>query len=62
MHNVSKTKYIVFRNKSMPFDDQGFNLKIGNKIIEIIVSTCRDKYFKFVGAKGIESLPQITIF
>ena len=22
--NVSKTKYIVFRNKSMPFNDQGY--------------------------------------
>ena len=54
--NVSKTKYIVFRNKSMPFDDQGYNLKIGNEIIERIGSTCKDKYFKFVGVKFDEFL------
>ena len=46
--NVSKTKYIVFRNKSVPFDDQGYNLKIGYEIIERIGSTCKDKYFKSV--------------
>jgi len=46
--NVSKTKYFVFRNKSMLFDDQGYNLKIGNEIIERICSTCKDKYLKFV--------------
>ena len=60
--NVSKTKYIVFRNKSMSFNDQGYNLKIGNKIFERIGSTCKDKYFKFVGVKGIEFLPQTQIF
>ena len=48
--NVSKTKYIVFRNKSMPFDD----LKIGNEIIEGI--GCKDKYFKFVSVKFDEFL------
>ena len=32
----------------MPFDDQGYNLKIGNEIIERIGFTCKDKYFKFV--------------
>ena len=40
----------------MPFDDQGYNLKIGNKIIERIGSTCKDKYFKFVGVKFDEFL------
>ena len=55
--NVSKTKYFVFRNKSMPFDDQGCNTKIGNEIIERIGLTCKDKYFK-----GIEFLTQTQIF
>ena len=35
----------------MTSDDQGYNLKIGNEIIERIGSTCKDKYFKFVGVK-----------
>ena len=40
----------------MPFDDQGYNLKIGNEIIERIRSTCKDKYLKFVGVKFDEFL------
>ena len=40
----------------MPFDDQGYNLKIGNEIIERIGLTCKDEYFKFVGVKYDEFL------
>jgi len=40
----------------MSFDDQGFNLKIGNEIIERICSTYKHKYFKFVGVKFDEFL------
>ena len=39
----------------MPFHDQGYNLKIGNEIIERIGLTCKDKY-KFVGVKFDEFL------
>ena len=54
--NVSKTKYIAFINKSKPFEDQGFNLKIGNEIIERKCSTYKYEYFKFVSVEFDEYL------
>jgi len=54
--NVSKTKFIIFRNKSMPFDDQSYSLKIGDEIIDRIGVNCREKYFKFVGIRLDEFL------
>ena len=35
--NVSKTKFMIFRNKSMHFDPKNCKLKIGNEILERIV-------------------------
>ena len=49
--NVSKTKYIVFRNKNMHFDPNSCNISIGNEILEWIGSDCVKKYLKFVGLK-----------
>ena len=54
--NVSKTKYIVFRNKNMHFDPNSCNISIGNKILERIGNNCVNKYFKFVGLKLDEFL------
>ena len=38
--NVSKTKYIVFRNKNMHFDPSCCNKSIGNEILEKIGNDC----------------------
>ena len=46
--NVSKTKYMLFRSKNMPFDDHEFKLNIREEKIERIGNNCREKYFKFV--------------
>lgn len=54
--NVSKTKYIVFRKKSMPLDVNMCKLKIGNELIDRIGLNCKDKYFKFVGVRLDEYL------
>ena len=54
--NVSKTKYLLFRNKHMPFDDHVFKLNIGEEKIERIGNNCREKYFKFVGVRFDEFL------
>ena len=47
--NVSKTKFILFRQKNMKVDFSNLNLKIGDEKIERIGSDCKTKYFKFVG-------------
>jgi len=54
--NVSKTKFILFRKKNMPFDDHQHKLKIGDEIIERIGLGCKEKYFKFVGVRFDEFL------
>jgi len=57
--NVSKTKYIVFRNRNMHFDPNSCNISIGNEILERIGNDCVNKYFKFVGLKLDEFLTGI---
>ena len=47
--NVSKTKFILFRKKSMIVDFSDLKLKIGNENIERIGNSCTNKSFKFVG-------------
>jgi len=54
--NVSKTKYIVFRNKNMKIFPEIHKLHIGTEDIERIGGGCRDEYFKFVGMKIDEFL------
>ena len=54
--NVSKTKFMIFRNKNMHFDPKNCKLKIGNEILERIGTDCTNKYFKFVGLKIDEFL------
>ena len=54
--NVSKTKFIVFRNNKMVLDEQICKLKIGNEDIERIGNNCTDKYYKFVGIRMDEFL------
>ena len=47
--NVSKTKFMLFRKKGMQVDFTNLTLKIGQENVERIGSTCKKKYFKFVG-------------
>jgi hypothetical protein len=54
--NVSKTKYLLFRNKGMPFSPEKYSLKIGNESIERIGQGCKEKFFKFVGMRLDEFL------
>ena len=54
--NVSKTKFILFRSKSMHVDFNDLELFIGNEKIERIGDNCKDKYFKFVGHQLDEHL------
>ena len=54
--NVSKTKFIVFRNNKMILDERICNLKIGNEEIKRIGNNCPDKYYKFVGIRLDEFL------
>jgi len=54
--NVSKTKFMVFRDKKMHFDENAFNLKIGTEHLKRVGDNCKDKYFKFVGIKLDEHL------
>ena len=54
--NVSKTKYINFRNKEMNFDPERHALKIGGEYIERIGIGCTEEYFKFVGIRLDEFL------
>ena len=44
--NVSKTKYIVFRNRNMHFEPNSWNISTGNEILERIGNECVNKYFK----------------
>ena len=54
--NVSKTKYINFRNKEMNFDPERHALKIGGEYIERIGIGCTEEYFKFDGIRLDEFL------
>jgi hypothetical protein len=54
--NVSKTKYIVFRNNKMPLDENICKLRIGNEELVRIGNNCQNKYYKFVGIRFDEFL------
>ena len=47
--NVSKTKYILFRNQDMKVDFSNLELSIDSGKIDRIGKDCDEKYFKFVG-------------
>ena len=47
--NVKKTKYILFRSKSMTVDFSKLVLKIDGQKIERIGKGCKETSFKFVG-------------
>jgi hypothetical protein len=47
--NISKTKYILFRDKKQIVNFSELDLKIDGENIERIGENCKDKYFKFVG-------------
>ena len=47
--NVSKTKFILFRKKSMKVDFSNLSLKIGDEEIERIGTDYKTNFFKFVG-------------
>ena len=47
--NVSKTKYILFRNPTQKVDFANLSLRINGQNIERIGNDCNIKSFKFVG-------------
>ena len=47
--NISKTKYMLFREKKMKVNFDQLNLKIDDVPIERIGDDCDTKFFKFVG-------------
>ena len=47
--NVSKTKYMIFRNKNMQIFPEKYKLRIGSESIERIGKDCKEGSFKFVG-------------
>lgn len=49
--NLSKTKYMIFRNKNMNIDQHNIQLKSDNVILERIGNDCKTKYYKFVGIR-----------
>ena len=49
--NVSKTKYMIFRNKKMHINDSVIDLKVDGKSLERIGENFESKYFKFVGMR-----------
>jgi len=57
--NVSKTKYMVFRNRKMQLEENVCKLEIGGRSLERIGNHQKDKkkrFFKFVGVKLDEYL------
>jgi len=54
--NVSKTKYIVFRTKTMANLKPDFKITIGDKEVERIGNNCKSKSFKFVGVHLDENM------
>ena len=54
--NISKTKYILFRDKSQQVDFTNLKLKIQNEDIDRIGEDCKEKLFKFVGVHLDEHL------
>ena len=47
--NISKTKFILFRNKTQSVDFSNLHLNIDNEEIERIGFGCKEESFKFVG-------------
>ena len=47
--NTSKTKYILFRHKSLAVNFSNITLKIENETIDRIGAGCQEESFKFVG-------------
>ena len=54
--NISKTKYILFRDKKQIVNFEDLILKIDNEIIDRIGEGCEEEYFKFVGIRLDEHL------
>jgi len=54
--NISKTKYMILKDKSQMVDFACHILKIDNEVIERIGENCPEKYFKFVEINLDESL------
>jgi hypothetical protein len=54
--NISKTKYMLFRQPSQMIDFNNYNIKMDDKTIERIGEDCKTKFFKFVGIKLDEHL------
>ena len=54
--NISKTKYIWFRDKNHYVDFSGLSLSIENEEIKRIGEGCKEKFFKFVGVHLDEHL------
>ena len=47
--NISKTKYMIFRPKSVHVDLKPLTIEIDNIILERIGKDCKTKFYKFVG-------------
>ena len=54
--NISKTKYMIFKDKSKTVNFASHNLKIDNEVIERIGKNCPEESFKFVGINLDECL------
>lgn len=54
--NISKTKYILFRDKKHFVNFEDLNLKIDNEKIDRIGEGCEEEFFKFVGMRLDEHL------
>ena len=46
---LKKIKIMFFEGKNEKINLQGLNLKIGNQLIDQVGTSCKEKYFKFVG-------------
>ena len=47
--NISKTKYMIFNDKSKTVNSASNNLKIDNEVIKRIGKNCPAESFKFAG-------------
>ena len=54
--NVSKTKFMIFRDKKIKLDENICRLKIGTECPTRIGGNCTEKFYKFVGIKLDEFL------
>ena len=58
--NVSKTKYMIFKDKSKTVNFASHNLKIDNEVIERIGKNSPEESFKFVGINLDECLSYLA--